>query len=75
VIISGLDWIREIVVDEQTGKIIRPGSPEGLAEKVLWVLNHPQNTKQMVTAAYKGVQEKYDISRCGDLLKTFLTSK
>jgi len=74
VIISGLDWIREIVVDEQTGKVMRSSSPEDLSDKVLWVLSHPLETKQMVTKAHERVQLNFDIARCGDLLRTFLNN-
>jgi glycosyltransferase involved in cell wall biosynthesis len=47
VIGSHVDGIPEIVQEGLTGFLVPPGDEEALAERLRWVLKHPQEAKAM----------------------------
>lgn len=72
VVAAGLSAIKDVVIEGQTGKLFKPGSPEDLAQKVLWVLNHPQETKQIVSNAHGHVGGGFDLGHVSDSYNTLL---
>ncbi|MEJ2680263.1 MAG: glycosyltransferase family 4 protein, partial [Gammaproteobacteria bacterium] len=63
VISAKLKPINEIVLENETGILFRAGSPEDLAEQVLWMLNHPQETKELINQAHKHVRALFDMEK------------
>lgn len=74
VVASGLKTIKDIVIDGQTGKVFQAGSSEDLAKQVLWILNHPQETKEFVSSAHKHVQGRFDLGEMGECYLTLFRS-
>ena len=58
---------REIIENEMTGWLVEPANPEELAEKILSVLNLPQEKKDVIgSSARRRVIEKFSL---GEMLK------
>lgn len=51
----------EIVVPGETGLLIRPGDPAVLAESIAWMLEHPEERRQMAERGVKRVKEHFVI--------------
>jgi len=47
VIATAVSGIPEIIQNEITGFLVPPGDEEALAERLRWVLKHPQEAKAM----------------------------
>jgi glycosyltransferase involved in cell wall biosynthesis len=47
VVVSRIAPLTEIVVDGETGLWAEPGIPESFAEKILWLLAHPEEARTM----------------------------
>ncbi len=62
VIASNIGGNPEIVVDNKTGFLVTPSSPELLAEKINYVLDNPNLIEKMKTAAREEVIEKFELS-------------
>ncbi len=56
---SNIGWAKEVMVDGITGFTVNPENHEEYAERILWLLNHPEEAKQMGSAARVRVQEKF----------------
>jgi len=59
VIASRLGGMAEIVEDGVTGLHFEAGNSDDLADKVLWLQNHPEECKEMGDNARRAYQEKY----------------
>lgn len=59
VVASDLAAVREVVIDGVTGLLCRPGDPGGLAAKIIWLLDHPEQRAAMAHAGRQHVAEKY----------------
>lgn len=66
VLASALKTIEDIVIDGETGKTFQAGSAEALANQILWMLNHPQETKTFASTAQQYVQERFDLAKMGE---------
>lgn len=43
--------------------MVKPKDPKGIADKINWLLEHPEVAKQMGVNGRKIVEEKFDISK------------
>jgi len=68
VIVSRLGSMAEIVDDGVTGLHFTPGDPDDLAEKVRWMIGHPDQRKQMGERARSVYEEKYTPERNYEML-------
>lgn len=59
VIAANIGAIAELVTPEQTGLLFRPGDSADLAQKVTWLLTHPEKRTQMRQAARQEFEAKY----------------
>lgn len=59
VIASRIGGIPEIIEHEKTGFLVEAGNAHELAEKILWVEQHPQETLACITRAKHNVQERF----------------
>lgn len=71
VIASRVGGIPEIVEDGITGLLVSPGSSLDLAEKILWLLNHPAEQKQMGHNARERATTHYNIDKIADQTLSF----
>lgn len=55
---SRLGGIPELVRDYETGLLYEPGSPDDLAEKIEWLIEHPKERKAMGNRARVLIEEK-----------------
>lgn len=51
----------EVIKDGITGLLCNPHSPEDIAEKVIWMLQHPVETQQMGKNARKDILQRFDV--------------
>jgi glycosyltransferase involved in cell wall biosynthesis len=56
----------EIVVDGETGFLVRPKSPEALANKILELLENPDRANQMGMAGRRRVQDHFNLGKMTD---------
>ncbi len=59
VIASRIGSLKYLVKHGETGLLFEPGNPKDLAEKVLWLWNHPEERERMARNARKEYEEKY----------------
>jgi glycosyltransferase involved in cell wall biosynthesis len=51
----------EVIKDGITGLLCNPHSPEDIAEKVVWMLQHPVEAQQMGKNARKDILQRFDV--------------
>ncbi len=69
VIASRLGGMAEIVEDGVTGLHFTPGDPDDLAEKVRWMIGHPDERKRMGENARRIYEEKYTPERNYEMMR------
>lgn len=50
----------EIITDHETGLLYRSGDVEDLAQKILWAIEHPEESDQIVKHAQNYARKRYD---------------
>jgi glycosyltransferase involved in cell wall biosynthesis len=68
VIASNLGSMPEVISDGLTGLLFEPGSPQQLAEKVLWADSHAADMRAMYFAARRVFEQKYTRQKNHELL-------
>jgi glycosyltransferase involved in cell wall biosynthesis len=63
VLASRLGSMAELVEDQRTGILFRPGDTQDLAEKIEWMFTHPVQLAQMSEAARREFEGKYTADR------------
>ncbi len=63
VVATAVDGVPELVSHRQTGLLSPPGNPHLLAENILWLLNFPEEARQMVRAAKERVIPAFGAER------------
>ncbi|HVL58036.1 MAG TPA: glycosyltransferase family 4 protein [Burkholderiaceae bacterium] len=63
VIASRIGALAELVDDGRTGLLFEPGNADDLADKMRWVLAHPQRVRRMGDAARAEYEARYTPSR------------
>ncbi len=72
VVASNIGAIAELIDHERTGLLFRPSDPADLAEKVRWLLDHPQNLTQMRQEVRVEFDTKYTAdNNCKRLLEIY----
>ncbi|MCQ2560069.1 MAG: glycosyltransferase [Clostridia bacterium] len=59
VLASSIGGLPEVVEDEYTGLLVPPADSQALAEKTLWMLDNPEETRILSQNALKVLQEKF----------------
>lgn len=54
------------VIDGRNGFLVQPKSPEAIADRVVWLIEHPIEARRMGTEGRKLAEEKFDIDRRAD---------
>jgi glycosyltransferase involved in cell wall biosynthesis len=60
----------DLVSDGVNGFLVDPRSPKQIAEKILWLIENPEEAKRMGLNGRKIVEEKFDIGKRIDRIKT-----
>jgi glycosyltransferase involved in cell wall biosynthesis len=68
VVASRLGSLAEIVEDTETGLLFTAGDGNDFAEKVNWMITHPQQRSQMGKSARQAYEKKYDARHNYELL-------
>ena len=68
VVASRMAAMREIVQDNRTGILFRPGDSRDLAHKLQWALDHPEHLALMRQEARQCYQQQYTASQNCELL-------
>ena len=63
VITTDVPGCRETVVDGVNGFLVEKWSPQALAEKMIYFIEHPEEIKKMGYESYKIAQEKFDADK------------
>jgi glycosyltransferase involved in cell wall biosynthesis len=74
VVAANLPPIKDILKDNHTGRLFEPGSPEAIANNVLWLLNHPKETKEFVSKAHATVQNSFGSDQIGTAYLSLLNN-
>ncbi len=79
VIATEMGSIPDIVINEETGLLIPPGSAQALAEGILWVIAHRDRARQLGQAGRRLVMERYStestLDRTEFLYRTLLEGR
>ena len=59
VVATPVGGIRETVVEGETGWLVPPDDPRALAERILWVLDHPEEARAVADEARRRAHERY----------------
>jgi glycosyltransferase involved in cell wall biosynthesis len=55
--------IPDQIIDGYNGFLVQPKKPEEIAEKILWLINNPNEARRMGMNGRKIVEEKFDINK------------
>lgn len=59
VIASNVDGIAEFVSHGETGYLVEPGNPDGLADAIGYALDHPEETQKWAEAGRERAEQEY----------------
>lgn len=66
VVASRIAPLTEIVIDGETGFLVKPGNPKGFAEAISWLLNHADKAKLMGERGQELILEKFTAERMAE---------
>lgn len=72
VITTDVPGCRETVINTKNGFIVPKWNPEALAEKMIYFIEHPEQTQVMGTESYKIAVEKFDAEKVNQRLVNIL---
>lgn len=63
---------REIVLDNETGYLIKPKDPALLEEKILYLMNNPEHARMMGSKGLQRVKENFSmVAMCDSFIKVY----
>ena len=68
VIGSNVGGIPDQIIDGYNGFLVQPRKPKEIAEKILWLINNPEEARRMGMNGRRIVEEKFDINKRIDRL-------
>ena len=75
VVATAVDGTVEIVRHEENGLLCKPADEKDLAEKILWMLEHPKERKEMEIRAAACYEKEFSFDRLGDSYTEFYLEK
>lgn len=63
-----VDGTREVCIDQETGRLVRPGDRAGLCQAVLWMMDHSAERTAMGRRGREFCRERFSASRMVDHL-------
>lgn len=64
VIASDISGVPEIIEDKKSGLLCPPGEPQAIAQKILWVRDHPGEAANMAERGYQKVVNDFNLEKC-----------
>ena len=61
VVATAVGGVPEVITSERKGILVAPRDPHAIAEKILFLLQHPETAKQMASRAAAGVREHFSL--------------
>ena len=61
----------EIVKREKCGVVAEPANPQSIAQALAWLIEHPEERRQMARNGRKAIEEKYSWERMEEVMKDF----
>ena len=61
VVAYNIRGVRDLVVDEETGFLVKFGDVSALAEKIIFLINHPDFAKEMGKKGRKRIEENFSL--------------
>ena len=55
--------IGEVCIDQRTGRLVRTGDKNGLADAILWMLDHPSERRHLTEAGRQHVTEQFSAEK------------
>lgn len=55
--------IPDQITDDYNGYLVQPRKPSEIAERILWLINHPKKARRMGIKGRKVVEEKFNINK------------
>ena len=62
VVATSLSGVPELVIDSETGVVVRPGDPEALAAGIRMLIEDPEAARRHVAAGLARVRAEFDIA-------------
>lgn len=69
VIVTDIPGLKETTIPNKTSLVIPIGDDEQLAEKIIYLYNHPELRLELGTAGRKFVEEQFEIDKCFKLIE------
>lgn len=63
VVASNIHGLKEVITNEETGFLVEPNNPEQLAEKIINIIDHPENLTKTRTKGREKVETFFEIRR------------
>lgn len=70
-IASNVGGFPDVIIHGETGLLSKPGSPEDLAEKIMYMFDHPEQAETMSKNAYKLVSDMCDVRNNAKVIAGF----
>lgn len=70
IVVSDIKGNNELIKNEVTGLLFPPKDSKALAQKIIFLLDHPEQARKMAENARKEVAEKYDIKNISARIET-----
>ena len=74
VVTTNVPGAADLVIDGETGFVVRPGDINSIAEKIISLLDNPDYAGRMGNAAKEKTRELYDIEKTVDKVKAIYES-
>jgi glycosyltransferase involved in cell wall biosynthesis len=62
IIATDIDGIKETIDDQISGLLVKPRDPHAIADAIISILEYPQKTHELLEAARKAVEEKFNLN-------------
>ncbi len=59
---------KETVMNEKNGFLVEPRNPSALAEKMIWMIEHPSEIEKMSVESRKLAEEKFDVYKINQVI-------